>query len=28
VRYERSNPGTAPQSDFTLGQPAATGVYP
>jgi len=28
LRYDRSNPGLTPQSDFTLGQPAAAGVYP
>jgi imidazolonepropionase-like amidohydrolase len=28
VRYDRSNPALTPQSDFTLGQPAGTGVYP
>ena len=28
VRYDRSNPALTPQSDFTLGQPAAAGVYP
>jgi len=28
VRYDRANPASAPQSDFTLGQPAASGVYP
>jgi imidazolonepropionase-like amidohydrolase len=28
VGYDRSNPATSPQSDFTLGQPAAAGVYP
>jgi imidazolonepropionase-like amidohydrolase len=28
LRYERSNPALTPQSDFTLGQPAAAGVYP
>ena len=28
LRYDRSNPALTPQSDFTLGQPAAAGVYP
>ena len=28
LRYDRANPSIAPQSDFTLGQPAAAGVYP
>jgi imidazolonepropionase-like amidohydrolase len=28
VRYDRTNPALTPQSDFTLGQPAAAGVYP
>jgi len=28
VRYDRSNPAVAPQSDFLLGQPAVDGVYP
>ena len=28
IRYDRSNPATAPQSDFLLGQPAAAGVRP
>lgn len=28
LRYDRSDPSLAPQSDFTLGQPAAAGVYP
>ena len=28
VRYDRLSPAASPQSDFTLGQPAATGVYP
>ncbi len=28
VRYDRSNPALTPQSDFTLGQPAAAGVLP
>jgi imidazolonepropionase-like amidohydrolase len=28
VRYDRANPALTPQSDFTLGQPAAAGVYP
>lgn len=28
LRYDRSNPAVAPQSDFTLGQPAGAGVYP
>jgi imidazolonepropionase-like amidohydrolase len=28
LRYDRTNPALTPQSDFTLGQPAAAGVYP
>src|SRR3569833_1187500 len=28
LRYDRSHPALTPQSDFTLGQPAAAGVYP
>ena len=28
LRYDRSDPALAPQSDFTLGQPSAAGVYP
>ena len=28
LRYDRSNPALTPQSDFTLGQPAAAGLYP
>ena len=28
LRYDRANPALTPQSDFTLGQPAAAGVYP
>jgi imidazolonepropionase-like amidohydrolase len=28
LRYDRTNPALSPQSDFTLGQPAAAGVYP
>jgi len=28
LRYDRSNPALTPQSDFTLGQPAAAEVYP
>jgi len=28
VRFDRAHPGLTPQSDFTLGQPAAAGVYP
>ncbi len=28
LRFDRANPAVAPQSDFTLGQPAASGVYP
>jgi imidazolonepropionase-like amidohydrolase len=28
LRYDRANPAVAPQSDFTLGQPAAAAIYP
>ena len=28
LRLDRTNPALTPQSDFTLGQPAAAGVYP
>jgi imidazolonepropionase-like amidohydrolase len=28
LRYNRADPSVAPQSDFTLGQPAAAGLYP
>jgi imidazolonepropionase-like amidohydrolase len=28
LRFDRTNPALTPQSDFTLGQPAAAGVYP
>jgi hypothetical protein len=28
VRYDRSNPGLTPQSDFMLGQPEAAEVHP